>query len=327
MMDSATLQRRSITGMVAAGIELGPERLVVGTRLDDVRVMVPTDVRVSNGSLLWRLGDGPGWVTGELDSGALSAFTRLAHEADDEPFGEFARRYGVLGLLPDGRPGTVTQTFPPHMGSGEDAWFSEPLDLWRRWAICAHATLALAAALRGDVRIDPWEVLYRAGFSSKQLRPTQYPSNWLIDLPMLILNVTEEFDHEAKCSKPRSLIHQRLWLGHHVARTWLGQAALAPDVMWTETIPRATLALSRWFIQPGLGPWPENTLFSVLAVQIAAAICSRHYLATCDCGEVFERKTSPRADQPLRCPACARAVHREQKTRSAAKRRAEGRKT
>ncbi|MGI8476763.1 MAG: hypothetical protein ACR2OO_10380, partial [Thermomicrobiales bacterium] len=91
----------------------------------------------------------------------------------------------------------------------------------------------------------------------------------------------------------KPLAKQREWLGWHVAQTWLGHAGLVPGIAWRdESTATVTLRLSDPDALP-FSPWPVNTTFSVLAMQLAALLTSHAKYPRCtDCGTPFETKRS-----------------------------------
>jgi len=261
----------------------------------------------------------------------------------------FARSYGVLGLLPDGRPGIAatdphSSDFPPHHGEGADAWFREPLAGWRAYADHALAIVVLAAALRRGERIDPYTTLLAAGFDRRYLRLQIDDDHPLTDddrlaygrlgtfsLPELVENLkrvgSEDWATEGYPVGGQAA-QQRVYFGHYVGKTWLKHGSLSPDISWQQGPARLTLARSNPWLSSNLSAWPEDSLFSVLAIQIASEVCADHGLVVCeDCGALLRKERSPRPDQPLRCSECAEAIHRKQKTDAARRRRARERAT
>lgn len=304
--------------------------------LNGVRVAAPSDARVVGEYLEWRIGDD--WEAGLPAEGCLSAFAALADQTDGRAFARFARRYGVLGIVPNGamngRPGCSTgDAFPPHAGEGADAWFQEPLAGWRAYASHARAVLALATALQSMERIDPYRVLLAAGFARSTLSRRVDSDHPLTDedrtfwgrfgylgLPMVINNLERVGSADPSVtaySVAAPGARQRVWFGHHVAKTWLAHAAIAPDIAWTGGTPRVTLTMSDFSVRSGWHLWPENTLVSVLAVQLAAALCSEAGLVPCEvCAVPFEKHRVPR------CPACRREARNRRSARDMGRSRA-----
>ncbi|MDP9359196.1 MAG: hypothetical protein M3R02_28715 [Chloroflexota bacterium] len=331
---------RSRKGLKTAAAEIGMAvevtTLAVADPLRGVRLAVPTEIRVREGRLEWRID--PDWQEGAPADQCLWAFLRLADDKGDAGVVAFARRYGVLGIGADGKPGTAGGGFPPTIDGGESAWFSEPLQSWRAHARNAKAVLTLAMELRRGHLIDPRRVLKEAGFDRVTFDypveppyfegdpPTATPYLRTLQLlePKVFVNNMDPHAGQ-KGRMPKSLDDQRGWLASYIGLVWLRNAAISPHVVWEGQAARMTLGLSEGRSLGYLSAWPPNTLFSVLTAQLAGVVCSGERLGRCDgCGQIYKGEQRPRADQPHYCGTMCRdeAVKRT-KRESAARRRAQ----
>jgi len=309
-------------------------RLAVADPLDGVRLAVPTEVRLHDGRLEWRVDSD--WRTGALADRCLWDFLRLADEADDASVSAFAKRYGVLGIRANGKPGTADGGFPPSVDEGGIAWFTEPIEAWRTYARNAKAALTLAMALRGGHRINPRRVLTEGGFDVAAFTPpiempyfegdppgaTAYLQTLHLLEPATFVDNMDTSPGQGR-GTPKSLTDQRRWLGFNVGLDWLRHAAISPRIVWDGEKPRLTLGLSERWSLGSLSAWPANSLFSVLSAQLAGVLCSGEYLARCDgCKQFHEGERRPRSDQPNYCgEECRQNARRQTKRESAARRR------
>lgn len=282
--------------------------------LHTLRMAVPAAVRVDGDTVRWTLDDG--WGDGGSADGALAAFLDLGNESGGD-VAAFVRRWGVFGTLPDGalclrRGGT----FPPHK-SGPDGtlWFCEDVAHWRAYARLARAILAIAAALRdAGRRIDPATVLGRAGL----LPPGDGPEPlWMhergVSMQSLAYNLTRAF-RPIGPSQDKTLDEQRLWLGGFLSSFWLAPAGVLPVVTWDGSGPAFGLSLDQYTgMGPGVawGSFGVAPLFTVVAVQLAARVCSRDRLTVCErCGLAYV------AEHPRQryCEGCRSTANREANT-------------
>lgn len=309
-------------------------RLETRTRLDEVRLAVPRQLRIvgdgASARLLWSIDNG--WQQGEPASGCLQAFMRLAHGDDAQSALRFAERFGVLGVQADGRPGKADESpgLPPQVVENGATWRVEPLVAWFVYARHARALLVLVEALRRRIAalgpIDAAKVLREARaldgvpveeFSAGMARLTSY------SVASLMLNLDRLMEH--------GLATQRLWLGHVLTLTWLEQSSLKPCLRWNGPAPALDVDMASIMDRSRhVGLWSPFALFSVLASQLAAAFTNGGLYAQCSaCGEFFmPGNRRARKDRSRFCGVeCRLDGERRRKRESAAKRRARERAT
>lgn len=285
----------------------------------------PAEVTVSDGRLRWRLND-RGWQEGEVATGCLDAFVALT-DADDGACAVFARRFGPLGVLDDGRLGPTAGPFPlgafPPVGTDSDGvrWFAERLDLWRSYAWNLRDLLNLAAALRdADRFVEPDAVLVplvRRGESNGAAFHKRE------DLVHSRVELVE--GHRNEDGGTRLLASQRAWLATAVSATWLAPSRVEPILRWTGGIPRLELGLGTGIRSGTLLSWPSAPVTTVLAVALAATMTDLHALGACTwegCGMPVAGTRKQRADQPRYCDRHRLEARRRTKRDTAAKRRA-----
>ena len=319
-----------------ASIEDETRNLAIENPLANRWSVVPHEVHTGLGRLEWTLGDPAHhhWSQGKYAAGCLYRFIELADEKDNERFAEFARDYGVLGLsranksLKDSsvtidgdvlntgeyeywRPGVADGSVPPWVdpqSRRHDIWFWEPLDGWREYARHAKAILSATVSLRrGEpVRDDDRAIIY---------------------------------NEQRFVFTPKDLIaEQQGVLAYVVSQKWLRNAGMVPRLRWNvDDVPRMTVHVGGWDAprtDPNSGlptGWPIGTLFSTLALQLAAAICSGERLLRCSiCSKIYiaEGGRKPRSDTQQFCgDVCREEAGRIHKKTSAAKRRARERST
>lgn len=315
--------------------------LAFGVRGLDVRLGVPDwiepgDTPSGEPAIWWKKGPTKGgraiWKDGGTASQAFWAFLELSTESRVERFVEFARRFGPLGLwefrTPDGHavfehsdgwvPCAPEGIWSPDRFSGElsgelwkmikaNNWWGamyEPVSEWRRWASWFTSALRIGTRLRRSQlgeRKD-WETL---GYS------------WVF-----------EVDAHSKAYRDFSvnIESQRTFLSFCLERRFLQWAGLIPIILWTEPVPKFTLAYrgeNQYAINlRGMRSlWPINSLYPSLVLQLLALI-SNGNVATCEsCGAPHGRTRNPRSDQPVHCLSCRRIARNESNARSARKRR------
>ena len=228
-------------------------------------------------------------------SGMLDAFVRIKG-ADDVL--RFARRYGPLSLCEHGlpashRPVPRFRLDKPPADSycrpvGYPSNCSEPVGRWYFYVRLARALLEIGAA-------------------SWQERPGSKTS-W-----------KDVFDEEDDDYQDRMLA----MLGESVAVDRLALSAVASD-RWLDD---GNLRLN-WFWAPRLGEplsWLGNDTFSLLAVQLVAALSRAGDMAICDgCSRVYPRKRRAQRKRRNFCPACGVKVSNRLRQRDLRVRRKEG---
>lgn len=336
----AGMERRAITPVISGAMPAD---------LAQARMAVPARVRLGPGRLEWipDAGDDAAhwWREGEPASGALWAFIKLATEPAPG-FVDFARRFGVLALTPQGRP-SVSRQVPDAGGPGQldEPWCGfavnwEPIAAWRTYAAIARAIVHLAMALRLGTRIDARRTIEDAGldletdpfsweFQIATLEDERTTRDYIFNLHHRRLStLVETLDRPG-----RDLASQRQWLAFWVTHGWIAESALIPTVTWDSDRPQLCLPIGSR--PPGIDPagsppsginqflWPPNMLFNILAAHLAAFICSGEPVARCSrCGELHPRTRAPRADQPVYCDDCRPVAERLRKSKHAAQRRA-----
>lgn len=337
-----------------AGMERGAiTPVIAGAMVSDLagaRMAVPARVRLGLDRVEWisATDDDPThwWREGEPASGALWAFIRLATEPDGERFVDFARRYGVLALTPQGRP-SVSRQVPDADGPQQldEPWCGfavswEPIAAWRTYAAIARAIVYLAMAMRRGTPINARRTIEDAGldleadpfaheFSITTLEDERTRRDHVFNLHhRRLLTLVETLDRPG-----RDLASQRQWLAFWVTHGWIAESALIPTVTWDSDRPQLCLPIGSHppgIDLAGLPPSginqflrPPNTLFNILAAHLAAFICSGEPVARCSlCGELHPRTRAPRADQPAYCEDCRPEAERRRKREHASRRRA-----
>lgn len=304
-----------------------PDRVVHPSALDLAthRLSVPTAVGIGDGRLRWRLDD-RGWREGEFASGCLDAFVALT-DADDEACAAFARRFGPLGVLDDGRLGPSIEVVPlgdfPPEGVDRDGvrWFAERLDLWRYYAWNLRDLLDLARALRGaEHYVDPDAVLVpldRRGLTDAL--SLLWEENLVHSRTALVDGIWK------RNLTIRDHVDQRAWLASTVSTTWLSASAVEPIMRWTGSTPRVELGLGVGLPVDVLTTWPPAPVATVLAAGLAAALTDVHALGACTwegCGLPVAGVRKQRADQPRYCERHWHEARRRTKRESAARTRA-----
>ncbi|HEV2109532.1 MAG TPA: hypothetical protein VGR16_14830 [Thermomicrobiales bacterium] len=322
-------------------------------------VIVPRAVRVRDGALEWSA-QAPGWdgtwseaqyaeagtthyTRGRIDDQVLKRFIKLFREPDAKVV-EFARRYGVLYVQPNGVPnGEPDEVEYPDetyqtvafvrdrngkvVGLGRRGvgdllhieranspvlWHREPLQLWRDWSLLVRLLLLYGLALRDTAnRIEP-EALLR---------------QWQIDLPP-----ADDVCERWYMSEPISLVYALTFTRVGPARdnqTRLTTASEQRENLggWLDSLAghAGTVMRLDWAregrLQARIGrsysenlSWLTNTpnrVFGDVMVQLVNALVGDGQQRICpDCGEPFERK-----GKETRCEDCRLA--RKQATQRA----------
>lgn len=256
-----------------AGFATELSRLTATTDLAELRLAVPSAVRIREDRIEWRLDDANNWEEGRPAGKCLEAFMRLADAEDDERFATFVRQFGVLGLRQYGTwdlwlPGTADNQLPEYIPPrGPEVWYWEPIKQWRLRARHARAIVSIATDLRKGISGVPrrWEDLGDLG---------DIPDEW------------------------KNLSDQRGILAQIVTNDWLDYAGMRPRMRWTGDRPHLDFALHR------VGSsWPDNTLFSVLTARLVAFLGSSARTKECEqCHCPFE----PHGRQKYCCKECTR---------------------
>lgn len=312
-----------------------------------LRVLVPRDARVVNGSLPvldklsgkvhWTADDqtlewdgephsgfAPRFAEGRTATGALAAFIRLGRSEDaefPEEAARFARRWGVLGISwEDWRPGTEHGALP-WSPVDRPGTFREPLHVWRSYAKSFLDMIELANHLR-------------------------YPGGWRRP------PTTQEW------GEPFGPFAGVAWVGRELGADaannffsrelsgLMSAARIGPLVEWTDsgpqlrlapsqTPPEAPLAASagkmlvgfgapRGHISPSPGAahpwpvvqrfvWPEGSLFPILVMQLVESVLYPGWgvrCAICE-GPLPESGHRRRTDRtPICSPKCSRKHRR-----------------
>lgn len=311
------------------------------TRLDEVQLAVPCQLRIvgdgASAHLYWSIDEGcgdEGWRKGEPVTDCLTAFMRLADDADPQTFLRFAERFGVLGVQADGRPGNPGESpgLPPTVVEDGVTWHVEPLTAWIVYARHARALLLLSEVLRRRITargpIHAKEMRCTLGALSnvrvEQLSPDMSPLAVSHSVNSLVENLDRVAEH--------GLATQQQWLGQILSRRWLAQSKLTPIVRWEEEKSTLDLEMTTFLGQSYLGKsfekglWSPFSLFSVLAAQLAAAFTNAGRYSQCsECGELFMMQGGrrPRLDRACFCSKeCRDDGERRRKRESAARRRA-----
>lgn len=308
----------------------------IANPLIEAHVPLPVEMVREGNRLLWRKhGYRPndrwhGFVEGGSAENALWEFQRLSR-ASDEEIEAFARRYGVLCILPNGRPGTDARiqagmgSLPPFEVRDGVEWYVEDIRAWRALAEGMRATIAFALALHESKAIDPEEVIRehdlidkweKFGFTSiKEYRP--YLDPWTLMMnPANIAYSLKEVGPD----------HMRARIAQYISMYWIPAAGLAAILLWEEGRPYMHLSLGG----AGYHLLPENSLFSILVAQMTAVVISAgmERVARCAiCGEMFEPMVKPGRHERSFCPRHKLDGKRERKREWARRKAAERRAT
>ena len=232
----------------------------------------------------------------------LETFLRLV-DARPAVIGDFARRWGILGIckhtLPrthDFREGPPTR-FCRTKGyrftrNTESGW--EPLHVWRRYAGQARAIVDVAAQLHQRKIVRDKDIWRRTH------------SHVFLTYPDFLGN------REAQCHAISVAINGWLELG--MVRAFLNWELDSPA---TVTLGTSVLRQDRPEIRPiVLNLFPEmqgHTLFGALGVQLLMAVSRTAGFATCSsCGHPYTPTRRPSPNRRRYCPNCGvRAAWRD----------------
>jgi len=297
----------------------------------DVYSMKPAVVRAGPNRIEWRHWPDEAWEQGAPASDCLFNFLKLAHADDVEEFVRFASIHGVLGLTETGLPETFHDTKDVLTVPGEWEWHFESATLWKVYAQSAKSILVLAMALRDENWVDQGATLEAAGLGPEHLVPREEIAHELSllrqgadfeDLPHPWWTIGSTHPYEVS-----SVLEQSSSLMLRLYTKWLGLAKIVPSVEWSTGPAKLVLSLNRQF-PFRLGNdfrrpshLPENTLFSVIAAELTAIICSDRSVGRCTrCNALHPSRIKVRTDQPNYCDPCRLAVRRAT-NRDAARRR------
>lgn len=293
---------------------------------------VPSEVRISNGRLEWRLkapseqGYRKGiWENGKSAKGVLFRFASLADASDDEIL-TFAGKFGVLGICEDGLPGIHNSCKPRmrrpnnlskelleveesdslhfrslvedwHMKYGYTPWYWEQLSSWRTLARRLDAVLTISILLRDGERtsINDWRTFWPDDLSEERARKAGY---WPI-------------------SEPKKRIGQRV-------TEWLSWAGLRPAISWLSDSPKIVFPVAGTSDDHDGSErqmaWPRNSLFPILIASLVVVLTSSRGHVKCGhCGKNFEPESDrkPRYDRKYSCSElCRKEIKRIQKLES-----------
>lgn len=233
---------------------------------------------------------------------------------------QFAKKWGVLFIGEDGRPGCKGRSTTNRR---------EPLEAWRYYSRRAHAILNIAAMLKRGKRPDKadWQVLDALGsrITSLGAELGEYPAGFRI-LASNRLRTWSSAQHAlvplsggpAVCADQSSKVQQGI-ISIEVT-TWL-------------ILGRVGFALAFGGERSQLEIYYNGCLFGALALQMALVLAGAKKLYTCSgCGTPYNREQkSPKPGQANFCKACGRkeAVsqanqRRKQKMAAARRLHAEG---
>jgi hypothetical protein len=329
--------------------------------LHSVHVAVPADVRIVSGRIEWiPVGaDMRWWPDGGNATKALDAFVSLATEQREEPFADFVRTFGVLGLTESGLPACGSRNEmdgPPQL---VEPWqgckvYWEPLAAYRHYAAGAKAMLCLAAALRqsrgtnivsarslfldAGLAVDPfgtwdrvkricevWQVMSARTWeewAESSLGHAAIMNLMSVDPAHIAENFTYSSDLYGPLKDPTAYsIVQRNKFGHWLTKFWLRRSGLEPTITWRGDYPQLGLSVGERR-EELTELWPVNSLFRVITAHLAARVCSGTNMATCSqCGNVYFPSRRPRPDQPHYCEVCQATAASRRTQRSRERRR------
>ena len=312
----------------------GGPGLMITNPLARAKAALPNAVRIEGDRLLWSRdqsgaamdGGMVGFHEGESVEGAMWQFLELI-EQPNEAFEAFAQRYGVLGIRSDGLPATAqlsgeVNPYPEYQNHHGVHWFAESISTWRMYAVALRTVLALATTVRDSPETSYTEVLQVFGLDRFSWESFDVPMSipgedtisrlYLRWLEFLSPARLAEFLDDAQGHDPRFVITSV------VTNTWLKYASLVPVIDWREGQSYMALSLG----STGLGFYPTNMLFSVLAAQLAALLTSDGFerLDRCSaCGRIFVPAIRPGRHARAYCDEHKLEGDRERKRRWARK--------
>jgi hypothetical protein len=324
-------------------VTLGDLSLVVEDPLRDPRLTLPSVRRNSkSGMLEWQ-------PAGEVQPnpnarGLLQKFVDL-HGRHDFVIGEFAEKYGVLGLTRLGRIEGSRGTDGPEpdliQWIESEGVFLERIAFWRPYIASLRYITACFTRLRVDTTTPPLQILEDEGFpahlsevgtisGSRELWTSfglgepdfSTPlARWMLaDGPHTIADNLQRVGPENALK----------WLAAYVTSVWvpLGgiYVALASDGRRVQTV----LRLGGIWAPGWNGIMPENSLRHVLVAQLLA-LATRpspsELIACSNCGTFYEPLRTPSRGQAHYCPTCRPIIARQQKRQWAARNRAANRRS
>lgn len=313
--------------------------LLIGNPLARARAALPYAVEVEGDQLLWTRDPSDeamdsgmvGFHYGESVNGAIWAFLDLVDQPA-ESFGDFARRFGVLGIRDDGLPATapIGRSGPYPLQKRRDGvvWFRESIAAWRMYAVALRSVLAVATAARNLHQSSYKEVLHEYGLdrftwetfgepiaSSNSDEVSGLYIQWSTFLSPE--NLAHYID-DADSPDPRTAISSL------VTNTWVKYGSLVPVIAWENSQSHMTLSLGG----SSSGFYPSNMLFSVLSAQQAALLTSDGFdrLDRCSaCSRIFVPAIRPGRHTRAYCDEHKLEGERERKRRWARKVAAERR--
>jgi hypothetical protein len=217
-------------------------------------------------------------------AGCLSNFIKLANAPSEEVI-EFARVWGVLGICEHHEPSTHREGCLP-LGVGRNGLVAgrlapEPLSQWDRFAVSArNVVLAMIGPLEG--------------------RPTYEKTEWWAHLGW-IPSKRFPYDGDLRDVKPQ-LTRDEIAVE---VSAWLVRAGLRLTTVWD-----ADRGAFRHILGPDMGRSlgsPCGHLFSVLAMQLAAAVSSPHGTYQCSnptCRDLYTPERKPQEGREHYCLSC-----------------------
>lgn len=260
--------------------------------------------------LEWRLElrNGKEWVEGRNVKGCLWRFVRLADASAHEIF-DFAQNYGVLGICQEHlwpgvhagcRPHIVryAATIPrPDASAYSDAWYWEDLRQWRKLALRVQALLRIIHKLQVSRVVewqdwqDAWDVrvwdIFWGGYEGMSMdRPfvgADPPQ------PGRLLEWIAGKEHQLLVAHINLLIRM---------------ANLTPCFNIANNARKLgeELTLGNLSERSIFSPWPSNSLFRVLVLQLITTLTTYKYTIPCAvCGSLMEVARRPRTDRNSYC--------------------------
>jgi hypothetical protein len=211
--------------------------------------------------------------------GCLKDFVSLA-KTPEERFSRnvlaFARNWGVLRICEHGKPSGHFNDCAP-ISHRESAWYTEPLEAWRRYARQLRGLLLIAAKLRLEELGEPedWRAV-NAGEPS--MVGDNQPSGMEFYIPQSDLSGEIWGPEESNGATVRRLREERFHVAHAVGH-WFryGSVRLYPQWHWE------TDGNHRFVVETLYGG-----LHGKLAVELAAALSSENGIYQCaGCGDPF----------------------------------------
>lgn len=300
---------------------------------------VPLHVRLRDGAIEWRLHPVDQWewpfygfIEGEAPHDVLWKFLDLAR-ATDEGVLDFVSRFGVLGIRPDGMPGTAPldwlggDQWPEAEWEGEGrGWRREPVATIRMYADSLKGVVAFSRELRESPYMNPDRILekydlHQGAFSDYGLpemkdedHVTGIYMRWAVSCPLaLAQGIARQATAEAR----------RGFLSWFITNQWIAPSSLVPTLTWENNTGSMRLAMS--VLEPS-NYYPESTLFRLLASQLSIILTSEPFerLDVCAvCNRLFVPAIKPGRHARSFCPDHKLQGEQERKRRWARKMAAE----